>query len=104
MDILFIPYCRNRNLFIWAYLHVDTMDDLYYAGKPIFIRAQAIKRARQRHIAYPEQVYATLQNGSIKRFGKKGIKWIKRTKAGSIICVGEDVGHAIIVKTVERGN
>ena len=40
-----------------------------------------------------------------KKFGEHGIKFISRSKkGGSIICIGEDVGHAIIIKTIERGN
>ena len=40
-----------------------------------------------------------------KRFGKNGVKFIgKRSKKGSVICIGEDLGYAIIIKTIERGN
>ncbi|MDP4012426.1 MAG: hypothetical protein Q8R00_02365 [Candidatus Nanoarchaeia archaeon] len=80
------------------------MEEVYYEGKQIFIKLHAIKRARKRNIAYPDQVYSVLNTGKIERFGKHGIKWIKRSKKGSIICIGEDIGHAIIVKTIERGN
>ena len=80
------------------------MEDIYFQGKPIVIKVHAIKRAREREIAYPDQVHDVLQTGKVKRFGKHGIKFIKRSKEGSIICVGGDLGYCIIIKTIERGN
>ncbi len=80
------------------------MDDLYFEGKPVIIKVHAVKRARQREIAFPDHVYHALQTGKVKRFGKNFLKFTKRGKEGSIICVGEDLGHCIIIKTIERGN
>lgn len=80
------------------------MNEIYFEGKLIIIKVHAIKRARQREIAFPDQVYNAIQTGKMKRFGKDGIKFIKKTKEGTIRCVGEDLGHCIIIKTVERGN
>lgn len=80
------------------------MDDIYFDGKQVVIKVHAIKRARQREIAFPDQVYNAIQTGKVKRFGKNMIKFIKKSKEGSIICVGEDLGYCIIIKTVERGN
>jgi len=80
------------------------MNEIYFQDKPIIIKVHAIKRARERNIAFPDQVYDVLQTGKVNRFGKHGIKFIKRSKRGSIICIGEDLGHAIIIKTIERGN
>ena len=45
-----------------------------------------------------------LQTGKVKRFGKHGIKFVKRGKEGPIICVGEDLGYCVIIKAIERGN
>ena len=80
------------------------MEDIYFQGKPIVIKVHVIKRAREREIAFPDQVYDVLQTGKVKRFGKHRIKFIKKSKEGSIICVGEDLGYCIIIKTIERGN
>ena len=80
------------------------MSDIYFQGKQIIIKVHAIKRAREREIAFPDQVYDVLQTGKVKRFGKHGIKFVKKSKEGSTICVGEDLGHCIIIKTIERGN
>ncbi|MBI4440286.1 hypothetical protein HY638_04915 [Candidatus Woesearchaeota archaeon] len=85
------------------YIFVYT-NGLYFQEKPIIIKVHAIRRARERNIAFPGHVYNVLQTGKVQRFGKKGIKFVSRTKNGSIICVGEDLGHAIIIKTIERGN
>ncbi|MEK6856469.1 MAG: hypothetical protein AABX49_00480 [Nanoarchaeota archaeon] len=80
------------------------MDDIYFQGKPIIIKVHAIKRAREREIAFPDQVYNVIQTGRVRRFGKNYIKFVKKSKEGSIICVGEDLGYCIIIKTIERGN
>ena len=80
------------------------MSGIYFEGKEVIIKVHAIKRARQRNIAFPDQVYEVLQTGKAKRFGKHGIKFVKKSKEGSIICVGEDLGYCIIIKTIERGN
>ena len=80
------------------------MSGIYFQGKQIVIRVHAIKRAREREIAFPDQVNDVLQTGKVKRFGKRGIKFIKVSKEGSIICIGEDLSHCIIIKTIERGN
>lgn len=73
-------------------------------GKEVFITSHAVKRAREREIAYPDQVYEVLLTGKVQTFGKNGLKVVKTGKNGSIICIGEDVGESIIIKTIERGN
>jgi len=80
------------------------IDELYFDGKPILIRTHAIRRARERGIAFPDQVHALLRTGKVKRFSKNGLKFIRSTSKESIICIGEDIGSMIIIKTIERGN
>ncbi|MBN1502294.1 hypothetical protein JW930_02015 [Candidatus Woesearchaeota archaeon] len=77
---------------------------IHFDGKPIVIKVHAVKRARERDIAFPDQVYSAIQTGKVVRFGKNMIKFVKRSKKGSIVCIGEDLGHSIIIKTIERGN
>ncbi len=77
---------------------------LWFQQKPVWVKTHAIKRARQRNIIFPDMVYATISGGKVIRFGKNYLKFIRRYKRGTVICVGEDVGHAIIIKTVEWGN
>jgi len=72
-----------------------------FNGKAILITAHAIKRARERNIAFPDQVYAALCTGKAHRFGKNFVKFIGKS---GVVCVGEDVGECIIIKTIERGN
>lgn len=76
------------------------MDDFYFQGKQIIVTVHAIKRAREKEVVYPDEVYMTLHTGKVKRFGKHGIIFVGRT----IICVGEDIGQVILIKTVERKN
>ena len=95
----------EKETFIYKDIHRYTYEgSVFFDGKPIVITVHAIKRARERDIAFPDQIYKTIRNGKARRFAKKGVKFVMRTKTGTIICIGEDVGHAIIIKTVERGN
>jgi len=48
------------------------MNEIYFQGKQIIIKVHAVKRAREREIAFPDQVYDVLQTGKVKRFGKHG--------------------------------
>jgi len=80
------------------------MKSLYSQNKKVWISVHAITQARARRIAFPDQVYYTIKSGKVVRFGKHGIKFIKRGRKGSIICIGEDLSHAIVIKTVARGN
>lgn len=77
---------------------------LFFQQKPVWIKSHVIQRARERDIIYPDMVYAAILGGKVERFGKNYLKFIKRYKQGSLICIGEDLGQAIIIKTVEWGN
>lgn len=76
---------------------------MFLRGKEIWIKPHAIKRARQRKID-PRMIEATIKGGNIKEFGKHYIKFSKRYKRGTVICLGEDLGQNIIIKTIEWGN
>ena len=103
--IIVISVHDEKETFICGDIHRYTCSgDIFFNGKPVIITVHAIKRARERDIAFPDQVYNTLRNGKVRRFAKNGVKFIMRSKTGTIICVGEDIGHAIMIKTVERGN
>jgi hypothetical protein len=89
------------------YIQVSTwinMKEIYFNNKPIIIKVHAIKRAREKGIAYPDHIYQILKTGKVERYGKNLINFVKKSEKGSIICVGEDIGYAIIIKTIERGN
>ena len=90
-----------QNIYILVYprryvkrVHID--------NKPVWISKHAVKQAEKRHISWPDQVYACLQTGKIVRFGKKMLRIIKRTKDGEIICIGEDLGQNIVIRTITR--
>ena len=67
-------------------------------NKPVFITKHAIIRARERDIAFPDQVYHTISTGKVKRIGKEGLRIVGK----KIICVGIEKQEVIIIKTVER--
>ena len=77
---------------------------LYINNKPVWISSHAVKQARKRNIEYPDYVYRILHTGKIFRFGKCGIKIVARSKNGCCICIGEDTGYGMVIKTIERGN
>lgn len=104
LNILFSILPTNQNINIQVSTCISIIEDIYFEGKLIVIKVHAIKRARERDIAFPDQVYNVIQTGKVKRFGKNYLKFTKRGKHGSVICVGEDLGHCIIIKTIERGN
>jgi len=80
------------------------MKIFHWNGKIVLITDHAIIRAKQREISFPDQVYNAIQTGMMVKFGKHGVKFIKRLKEGSIICIGEIISHRLVIKTVERGN
>jgi hypothetical protein len=80
------------------------MKPLYVQNKKVWISVHAITQARKRRIAFPDQVYDAIKSGKVARFGKHGIKFIKRGRKSSIVCIGEDLGPTIVIKTVARGN
>lgn len=90
--------------FIYTYLYVLFRRDVLINGKLVLVSAHAAKQAEDRGIVFPDHVYNVLKTGKIKRFGKKHMKIIKRSRKGSVICVGIDVGDTIIIKTITRGN
>lgn len=77
---------------------------IFFQNKQVWVKTHAIKRARERDIIFPDMVYATILGGKVTRFGKNYFRFTKRYKQGTVICIGEDLGHAIIIKTVEWGN
>ena len=68
----------------------------------IEIKRHAFIRALEREIT-PDMIEATLKGGKIKRFGKNNVKFIKKYKKFTVICVDEIVGDKIKIITIERG-
>ncbi len=66
------------------------------------IKRHAFVRSLQRKIT-PDMVEATIKGGKIKRFGKNNIKFVKKYKKFTIICVGEISGTRIKIFTIEKG-
>ena len=90
-----------QKVFILVYLCISL---IYFENKQIIIKHHAIRRAKERNIVFPEQVYSALRTGKVQRFAKNGIKFVKKTNKDSIICLGEETDNIIIIKTIMRGN
>jgi len=69
----------------------------------IEIKRHAFIRSLQRNIT-PDMVEATIKGGEIKRFGKNNVKFIKKYKRFTVICVGEMRGTRIKIFTIEKGD
>ena len=69
-------------------------------GYDIEVKHHAFIRAMQRGIT-PDRIEDTIINGQIKHFGKHGIKFIKRGKKATLICVGQIKGLTISILTIE---
>ena len=70
------------------------------ANYDIEIKRHAFIRAMQRHIT-PDMIEATLKGGTIKRFGKHYVKFMKPYKRFTVVCVGEIMGTVIKILTIE---
>ncbi len=81
----------------------NKIKDLFFQEKKVWISVHAIKRARKRKVILPDMLFAVIKGGKIKRFGKNQIKFIKPYKNRVLICIGEDKGYSIIIKTIEWG-
>ena len=77
---------------------------IYFCDREIIIKMHVLKRAVERKMTVPEDILSTVKTGRIKRFGNNLIKFSKDAKEGTIICIGEEVGNCLIIKTIERGN
>ena len=70
---------------------------IYYQ---INLSYHALKRARQRSIT-SDMIKAAINGGKITRFGKNNVKFIKKYKRFTLICVGKIEGREIKTFTVE---
>ena len=67
----------------------------------IVIKRHAFVRALQRKIA-AELIERTLQSGKMLRFGKNRVRFEKRFRHYSIICVDEITGNIIKILTIVK--
>lgn len=64
------------------------------------IKRHAFIRAMERRVT-PDMIEATLKGGIIEKFGKDNIKFIKKYKHITVICVGQVCGTTIKILTIE---
>jgi hypothetical protein len=67
----------------------------------IEIKRHAFIRAMERGIT-PDMIEATIKGGTVKRFGKNNVKFIKKYKYFQVICVDEIIGHRMKIVTIEK--
>jgi len=67
----------------------------------IELKRHAFIRAMERGIT-PDMIEATIKGGTVKRFGKNNVKFIKKYKHLTVICVDEIIGHRIKIVTIEK--
>lgn len=66
----------------------------------IEIRRHAFIRAMERGVT-PDMIEATLKGGTVERFGKCNLKFSKKYKKFTVVCVDEVVGTKIKIVTIE---
>lgn len=66
----------------------------------IEIKNHAFIRAVERGVT-PDMIEATLKGGSIEYFGKNNVKFFKKYKRCTVICVDEIIGTKIKIVTIE---
>ncbi len=64
------------------------------------IKRHAFIRAMQRNVT-PDLIEATLKGGKIEKFGKHNVRFIKKYKKFTLICVGEIAGAKVKILTIE---
>ena len=67
----------------------------------IVIKRHAFLRALQRRI-HPDLVEDVLESGKMVRFGRNRVKFVKRFRKFTVVCVDEIVGQSIRIVTIER--
>ena len=67
----------------------------------IEIKRHAFIRAMERGIT-PDMIEATIKGGTVKRFGKNNVKFIRKYKHFQVICVDEIIEHRIKIVTIEK--
>ncbi|MBU2477286.1 hypothetical protein KKG83_07505 [Candidatus Micrarchaeota archaeon] len=71
------------------------------AGYKIVITRHAFRRALQRRI-HPDLVEATFLSGKMKKFSKNRMKFEKKFKKFTLVCVDEIIGNMVKIVTIEK--
>jgi len=73
---------------------------IYRDKTKIEILKHAFVRANQRGIPL-DSIEATVKGGTIERFGKNYVRFVKKYKRGTIVCIGEKRDDKIDIFTIE---
>lgn len=66
----------------------------------IEIKRHAFIRALEKGIT-PDMIEATIKGGKIEQFGKSNVKFVKKYKRFTVVCVDEIAGYKIKIVTIE---
>jgi hypothetical protein len=66
----------------------------------IEIKRHAFIRAVERGVT-PDMIETTLKGGKIERFGKNNLKFYKKYKRFTVVCVDQIIGTVIKIVTIE---
>jgi len=72
---------------------------LIFRNKYVKLSRHAIIRARQRNIT-ADVIQATINGGKVNLFGKNLVRFSKKYKNKFLVCIGEDLGQIILIKTI----
>lgn len=64
------------------------------------VKRHAFIRAMKRGVT-PDMIEATLKGGKIIRFGKNNLKFYKKYKRFTVVCVDQIIGTKIKIVTIE---
>ena len=70
-------------------------------GYEIEIRRHAFIQAMKRGI-HPDMIESALKGGRIEKYGKNNVKFVKKFKRFTVVCVDEIVGNKIKIVTIEK--
>ena len=67
------------------------------------IKHHVFKRALDRGI-HPDLIEETILKGKVERFGKHGVRFVRKGQKRHLICIGELIGTTLKIFTIEEGN
>jgi len=97
---MFFKEIRYKDIIIYL-LILYSLSGIKKNNQKIVIKHHAFIRAIQRKI-HPDLIEDCLQCGTINRFGKNKIKFERKLKKRTIICIGEENKEEINIITIEN--
>lgn len=89
---------KPKDLYTSRYMFIHR---LFFDNRKVIFSYHSLIRADKRKI-FISEVRAAIKSGKIKRHGKNYIKFIKKYKNRTVICIGEIIGEQIVIKTIVK--